>query len=138
VTYAHKIEKREAPIDWTQSAAVIAQRVRAFNPFPGASASINGKTLKIWMAGVHSEAAPAGAEGGLILAVSVAGIAVKAMNSMVNITQLQRPGGKRLRVAEFVRGFDLRPGMVFEKRDPLPTPSVSLPSVSPPSVSLRA
>lgn len=136
VTYAHKIEKREAPIDWTQSAAVIAQRVRAFNPFPGASASINGKTLKIWMAkvaNVSNGTPPAGAEFGSILSVAADGLAVAAMNSVLVITELQRPGGKRLRVAEFLRGFDLTPGMVFEKCDPLPPPSVS-----PPSVSLRA
>jgi methionyl-tRNA formyltransferase len=50
VTYAHKIEKHEAVIDWTQAAAVITQRIRAFNPFPGATAVLNGETLKVWLA----------------------------------------------------------------------------------------
>ena len=44
-------------------------------------------------------------------------IALAAMNSVVNITELQRPGAKRLKVADFLRGFDLRTGMVFEKRE---------------------
>jgi methionyl-tRNA formyltransferase len=116
VSYAHKIEKHEAAMDWTQPAALIAQRVRAFNPVPGASATLNGETLKIWTARVASEAPPAGAECGSILAVAPDGIAVAAMNSIVFITELQRPGAKRLGVAEFLHGFELQPGMVFEKR----------------------
>lgn len=117
VTYAHKIEKDEALIDWTQSAALIAQRIHAFNPFPGASAMLNGETLKIWMADVGPGAPPAGIECGTIVALAPEGIAVAAGNSVLNLTQLQRPGGKRLPAADFLRGFELRPGMVFEKRD---------------------
>ncbi|MDO8248566.1 MAG: methionyl-tRNA formyltransferase [Rhodoferax sp.] len=117
VTYAYKIEKHEAAIDWAQPAELIARRVRAFNPFPGASATVNGETLKIWTAGVGLGTPPAGAEFGSILTVAPEGIAVAAMNSIVNITELQRPGAKRLGVADFLRGFDLRPGMGFEKRD---------------------
>ncbi|WPC66637.1 methionyl-tRNA formyltransferase [Rhodoferax ferrireducens] len=115
VTYAPKIEKHEAAIDWTQPAAVIAQRIRAFNPFPGATAVLNGETLKIWLADVAPGVPPVSKEFGSILAVAPVGIEVVAMKSIVNITQLQRPGGKRLGVAEFLRGFDLQPGMVFER-----------------------
>ena len=115
VTYAHKIEKHEAAIDWTQPAAVIAQRIRAFNPFPGATAVLNGETLKIWLADVAPGVPPVSKEFGSILAVATAGIEVVAMKSIVKITQLQRPGGKRLGVAEFLRGFDVQPGMVFER-----------------------
>ncbi len=115
VTYAHKIEKHEAAIDWTQPATVIAQRIRAFNPFPGATAVLNGETLKIWLADVAPGVPPVSKEFGSILTVAPAGIGVAAMKSIVNITQLQRPGGKRLGVAEFLRGFDVQPGMVFEK-----------------------
>jgi len=118
ITYAHKIEKSEAAIDWTQSALEITRRVRAFNPFPGATATVNGETLKVWGAQVQQGVPPATTEIGSILLVSQEGIAVAAMNSIVMLTQLQRPGGKRLSVAEFLRGFDLRPGMVFEKRGP--------------------
>jgi methionyl-tRNA formyltransferase len=116
VTYAHKIEKHEAMIDWSQPSALIAQRVRAFNPFPVACATLNGETLKIWSANVAPGIPPAAAEFGSILAVAPEGIAVSAMNSIVVVTELQRPGGKRLQVADFLRGFDLRPGMGFEKR----------------------
>ncbi len=117
VTYARKIEKQEAAIDWTQPAAVIAQRVRAFNPFPGASATVNGETLKIWTAGIAPGLPPVGAEFGSILTVNPDYIGVAAMNSIVSITELQRPGGKRLGVADFLRGFELQPGMVFDRRE---------------------
>ncbi len=48
ITYAHKIEKLEAQIDWSQSAEVITHRIRAFNPFPGAVTSLNGEQIKVW------------------------------------------------------------------------------------------
>ena len=115
VTYAAKIEKNEAAIDWSQPATVITQRVRAFNPFPGATAKLNGETLKIWRANVVPGEPPEGEKFGSIQAVDPAGLAVAAMNSIVNITELQRPGGKRLSVADFLRGFELRPGMAFEQ-----------------------
>ena len=114
ICYAHKIEKHEAAIDWAQPAAQITQRVRAFNPFPGASATLNGETLKIWRASVGTVSAPADAQFGTIIAISVDTIEVSAMNSIVSITEVQRPGGKRLRVADFLRGFELKPGMAFE------------------------
>lgn len=117
ITYAHKIEKHEAAIDWAQAAELIVRRVRAFNPFPGASAVLNGETLKIWTASVAPGTPPSTAEFGSILAVAPEGIEVAAMNSIVSVSELQRPGGKRLSVADFLRGFDLRPGMVFEKRE---------------------
>ena len=116
VSYAHKIEKHEAPIDWTQPAALISRRVHAFNPFPAASTTLQGETLKIWMASVAPGIPPASAACGSILAVGLEGIEVAALNSIVTITELQRAGGKRLKVADFLRGFDLRPGMAFANR----------------------
>ena len=112
VNYAHKIEKHEAAIDWRSDAATIVRRVRAFNPFPGASAVLNGEPIKVWAA--HVQPQQSGAESGRILAVSREGIAVSAMNSVVILTELQRPGGKRLPVGEFVRGCPLQPGQQFD------------------------
>jgi len=114
VSYAHKIEKHEAAIDWAQPAARIAQRVRAFNPFPGATAMLNGETLKIWMAAAVPGVPPAAAEPGSVLLVEPQGILVAAKDSMLLLTELQRPGAKRMPVADLLHGFDLRPGMVFE------------------------
>jgi methionyl-tRNA formyltransferase len=113
VTYAHKIEKSEAPIDWAQSAALITQRIRAFNPFPGASTCLKDETLKIWLANVAPGKPAAGVAPGTIQTVAADGIAVAALNSLVSITELQRAGGKRLPLADFLRGFALQPGMVF-------------------------
>lgn len=118
VTYAHKIEKAESPVDWAQPATQIVQRVRAFNPFPGASAILNGETIKIWSAVVGKGVPTSGVEGGTILAASNDGIDVAANNSVVTLTELQRPGGKRLAAGDFLRGFALQPGMVFAKREP--------------------
>ena len=111
VTYAAKVDKVEASIDWSQPASTVCQRVRAFNPFPGASTLLNGEPLKIWAASVSDQAAPAADVYGQIVAVAQDGIGVAAMNSVVNITELQRPGGKRLGVADFLRGCELQPGL---------------------------
>jgi methionyl-tRNA formyltransferase len=112
VTYAHKIEKHEAAIHWADDAASICRRVRAFNPFPGASAVLHGETIKVWRAvpGPSAGTAPAGT----VLAVDATGIAVAAQGSSVLLQELQRPGGKRLAVADFLRGFAVQPGMQFE------------------------
>jgi methionyl-tRNA formyltransferase len=114
ITYAHKIEKREAAIDWTQSADTIVRRIRAFNPFPGAATQLGGESLKVWSATVADAPLPAGTVCGSIVAVAPEYMAVAAMNSIVNITQVQRPGGKRLAVADFLRGCPVQPGMVCE------------------------
>ena len=121
-TYAHKVEKHEAAIDWNQSAGVIVRRIRAFDPFPGAHAVLAGEVIKVWAATARADVPPAAAsaESGSILAFSHVGIEVFAMNSVVTITQLQRPGGKRLSAADFSHGFEIKPGMRFEHNVPHP------------------
>ncbi len=114
VTYASKIEKAEAAIDWSQPAEVIARRIRAFDPSPGASSVLGGETLKLWSAQAIGEAVDAPAPAGTILAVSPAGVDVRCGQGVLRLTQLQRAGGKRLAVADFLRGFDMQPGMTFE------------------------
>jgi methionyl-tRNA formyltransferase len=125
VTYAHKIEKHEAAIDWQQSAPQIVRRVRAFNPFPAASMVLHGETIKVWEAKVAVDAAvavdkpvadpsPAAPACGCVLAVSDEGIVVAAGEGAVRITQLQRAGAKRLAVADFLRGFEVKAGMQLD------------------------
>jgi methionyl-tRNA formyltransferase len=111
VTYAHKVEKAEANVDWSLDAAAIVRRIRAFDPFPGASSTLDGETIKLWAAQVQREA-PAEAPG-TVRSVGAAGIAVAARGSVVVVSELQRAGGKRLPVADFLRGFDVKPGQVF-------------------------
>lgn len=114
VTYAHKVEKHEAAIDWRLPASTIVRRVRAFNPFPVAHATLNGEVLKVWSAQVGLAGADKVLKPGQTVALSPEGIAVAAMNSIVVLTELQRPGSKRMNAASLLRGFDLRPGMQFE------------------------
>ena len=116
ITYAHKVEKHEALVDWAQDAASIVRRIRAFDPFPGASTLLAGDTIKLWAADVQpgsedASAAPASAPG-TVVSVSTDGIAVRAGTGIVRLTELQRPGGKRLGVADFLRGFDVAAGQV--------------------------
>ena len=113
VTYASKIDKHEAAIDWDQPAALIVRRVRAFNPFPGAVTELDGETLKIWAAAQSTASHPATA--GTVVAVNESGFSVAAGEGAVDVTEVQRPGGKRMKVADFLRGFDLKAGMRFGK-----------------------
>ena len=113
VTYASKIDKAEAALDWSQAAVVLERKLRALDPSPGASSAVGGESLKIWTAQVSGGTVPPGMPAGSVLAVDDAGVAVACGDGVLRITQLQRPGGKRLAVAEFQRGFSLAPGMVF-------------------------
>jgi methionyl-tRNA formyltransferase len=113
ITYAQKIEKSEALVDWNQSADVIVRRILAFNPFPGAHSVLAGETVKIWNAVALPETPPPGAKNGSFIATSQAGQAWAATNSIVKITELQRPGGKRMGAADFLRGIELKPGLCF-------------------------
>ena len=109
VTYASKIGKAEAPLDWQQTAQQLEHQVRAFNPFPGASSSCNGTQLKIWRAtALPGEGAP-----GKILEVSGAGIQVACGVGALCLTELQRPGSKRLSAKDFLLGFPVSVGTHF-------------------------
>lgn len=112
VTYAHKIEKAEAAIDWQQPADAIARRVRAFDPFPGAQAVLAGDTLKLWAA--RAQPAAPTAVPGQVLSVDADGIHVQTGEGALCITELQRPGGKRLAAGEFLRGQRIEAGQGFE------------------------
>src|SRR5438105_1062674 len=113
VTYANKIEKSESPIDWAQPAQVIARRVRAFNPAPGATAVLGGETIKVWRA--HALDGRGSVAPGTVVAIDGRGIGVTCGDGgRLEIVELQRAGGKRLAAADFLRGFPLEPGSRFE------------------------
>lgn len=112
VTYAHKIEKAGAAIDWSEPAAVIARRVRAFNPFPGAVTSFGGEPVKVWMA--HAEADASAGLPGLVRDAADDGIRVQTGEGVLVLTELQRAGGRRLQAPEFLRGFPLVAGQAFD------------------------
>lgn len=113
VTYAHKIEKAESAIDWSLPAATISQRIRAFDPFPGASTDVAGETIKIWSCKIDSTQPFTDKRYGHILSINDTGITVACGDGALRLTTLQRAGGKRLPAADFLRGFDLAPGAVL-------------------------
>ena len=114
ITYAHKIEKAESLIDWSLSATALDQRVRAFDPFPGASSLLQGEAIKVWACRPAAEVGTVAVPPGTILQADADGLAVQCGSGVLWPTLLQRAGGKRLPVAEFLRGFPgLQPGMVF-------------------------
>ena len=100
VTYAAKIEKSEAMLDWNQSAQQLARQVRAFNPFPGALATLGQLSVKVWRASAEAgEGSP-----GTILAGDRAGILVACGEGALRLAELQKAGGKRLSAAQFLAG----------------------------------
>lgn len=108
VTYAHKIEKHEALIDWSLPAEVLARRVRAFDPFPGALTHQGQENLKIWAA--FAEPGASDAPPGTVLEASAQGVRVATGQGVLRLTELQRAGGKRLPATAFLQGADLHPG----------------------------
>ncbi|GKT00751.1 methionyl-tRNA formyltransferase [Acidovorax sp. SUPP3434] len=113
VTYAHKIEKAESAIDWALPAEAIGRRIRAFDPFPGASTTLDDEAIKVWSYEIDSTMPADSMPCGQILSVNDAGVTVACGHGALRLTTLQRAGGKRLPVADFLRGFALAPGMVL-------------------------
>jgi methionyl-tRNA formyltransferase len=113
VTYAAKISKEEAKLDLHRPAVELARKVRAFNPFPGASAQTaaqaGGVTVKIW----NAQAVDGKAQPGQVLAADAQGIVVACGEGALRLTELQKPGGKRLAAGEFLKGFSFD-GVSFE------------------------
>ena len=103
VTYAAKISKEEAKLDFALPAEVLARKIRAFNPFPGANGVVDGVAVKIWRA----EAVDATGAPGEVLQADAAGIVVACGDGALRLNELQKPGGKRLAAAEFLKGFAL-------------------------------
>jgi methionyl-tRNA formyltransferase len=110
VTYANKIAKSESALDFSQSAEVLARKLRAFDPFPGGAGVVRGTTLKLWRADV----AEGGGQAGQVLAADEQGVVVACGSGALRLLELQKPGGKRLPAAEFLRGFALAAGECFE------------------------
>ena len=110
VTYAAKIEKGEAPLDWNRPAIELARQVRAFNPFPGALASYQGNAIKVWAVRVTEATGAPGA----ILAADRNGVVVACGEGALCLVELQKAGGKRLPVAQFLAGMPLAVGSGFD------------------------
>jgi methionyl-tRNA formyltransferase len=116
VTYAEKIAKHEAALDWRRPAEALARQVRAFDPFPGGAGTLeDGGIVKIWAAtAVAGPASVSYKAPGTITEVSPDGVLVACGEGALRLTQLQKPGGKRLPVREFLAGSALAAGQRFQ------------------------
>ena len=108
VTYASKLDKSEAPLDFTLPAAVLARRIRAFDPVPGATMVLPGleQPVKVWSAEALAEQAKA--PPGTVLRASPDGLDVATGEGVLRILSVQKAGGKRQPVAAFIQGWSHR------------------------------
>ena len=116
ITYAPKIDKAESWLNWQLPAAQLARQLRAFDPFPGGASQLTGHPIKVWRAHVSDLATHA--QPGQVLAVQEQGIDVATGQGVLRLTELQRPGGKRMACADFLRGHPVEAGTCFEASPP--------------------
>jgi methionyl-tRNA formyltransferase len=109
-TYAAKLDKAEAQMNWANEATHLANAVRAYNPFPAATAIFNATSLKIWQASVRADLQ---GTPGTVLAIEKNGIIVACGQGALCLEVLQRPGAKALPAAQFVQGFAIHAGDQF-------------------------
>jgi methionyl-tRNA formyltransferase len=108
VTYAAKIEKAEALIDWSRDAAEIGRKVRAFNPWPVAETRLNGEQLRIYGARVlEDDSSAIGGEAGRIVDVRGDCIVVACGRGCLALTEMQRPGRRPVAARDFINTFEL-------------------------------
>lgn len=112
-TYAHKLQKSEAEIDWSQSATKLERKIRAFNPWPVCQSWMNGQRVRFWRASVHDSADARSARIGEVIAADAHAIYVNCGEGVLAIYELQKDGGKRLEAKDFVNGFNIEVGDVF-------------------------
>ena len=105
--YAEKIQKTEAEIDWYQSAITIDRLIRAFNPFPGASSTLNGQSLKFWrarpLAKELADQYQGGHRPGLIVGKSKDGFVVRCKDGALEVLEIQKPGGRRTSATQWIQ-----------------------------------
>ena len=99
ITYAHKVDKAEAALQWTEPAHVLERRLRAFDPFPGCSAELGGQTVKLWRAQV----VPGPGRPGQVLQAQGDRLVVACGQDALALQELQLPGGKRINAREFLQ-----------------------------------
>ena len=100
VTYAHKLDKAEARLDWNEAAAALARKVRAFDPWPVAEAEIHGERLRIWSATPIAQVTDA--VPGSLVATHRDAIDVATGDGVLRIHELQREGGRRVAVRDWL------------------------------------
>jgi methionyl-tRNA formyltransferase len=118
ILYAHKITKDDTKIDWSQPASQVASLIRAFDPVPGALSIFSGEVIKLFSAADVSAHSPAellkNSQPGQIIQMDQGSFLVACGQGAVKIAAIQRPGGKRLTVREFLNGRRVTVGQRFE------------------------
>jgi methionyl-tRNA formyltransferase len=107
--YAKKISKEDARLDWNRPASELDRQIRAFNPFPGAQSAFRGEPLKVWRARIRPESGTPGE----VLALDKRGLLVACGAGALEISEVQKAGGKRMPIAAFLAGSEVRPGERF-------------------------
>ena len=115
-TYVKKISKSMGDIDWTMDAVSIERLVRGLNPWPSAFTRWNGRMLKIWEAKVLPDPAVK-APCGSVISAGEEGLKIQTGNGVLCVTSLQLEGKKRMDTAAFLRGYQIDPGCIMERRE---------------------
>ena len=110
VTYARKVDKGEARLDWRQPAAVLERKIRAFDPTPGAIIDAGEVAFKVFRASVRTGTL---AHPGTVLFADASGIGIACACDVLVLHLLQRPGGRRIPAGEFLQAGSLLVGMVL-------------------------
>jgi len=116
ITYAEKIKKEEAKIEWDQEAHQIDRQIRALNPSPGAFTFLNQEIIKIWLSEniSHRWKNHQTSQPGEILEVDEFGITVAGNNGVIRLLEVQRSGSKRVSASQFAKNMQLKPGQIFQ------------------------
>ena len=110
-SYAKKIEKTEATIHWAEPAIAIERRIRAFDPSPGCETTLNGERLKVWRAQLVDGMADE--TPGRVIDVAKDALTVQCGSGALALTMVQKHGGKRMRIADFLRGTTIPRGALL-------------------------
>lgn len=113
VNYAHKLEKSESAVDWTQQADQLSRQVRAFNPFPVATAKFKDQVCKLWFAQVAQQAGQSDKRPTPGTVLQIQPLLVACGDGVLDIRELQMPGGKRQTAQQFVQGQHVQVGDRF-------------------------
>jgi methionyl-tRNA formyltransferase len=108
VTYAAKISKAEAQLEWNESAEILARKIRAFNPFPGATFNLEGEPVKVWRAEVLGDASSVEYKPGQLLTADSNVIDVACGQGVLLLLELQSPGGRRVTSTNWLNAKRLR------------------------------
>ena len=115
ITYAEKIKKEDAKIDWNQDASLIDRQIRALNPSPGAMTTLDGDIFKIWLSEDISNQCnnSVGYCAGQIIEMSDLGITVAAKTGIIRVLEIQKAGAKKISAAQFHKGNQIKLGQIF-------------------------